>query len=311
MRELGCTRIELGVQHTDDKILKLCRRGHNLQQTKSATTLLRQAGFKIDFHLMPQLPGATPKKDLAMFKKVFTDPDLRPDMIKIYPCTVVPGSKLYNWYKRGRYKPYSTKKLVELLIRVKSEIVPYYCRISRLIRDIPSTDIVAGNRVTNLREVIQAEMKKQNLKCKCLRCREIGHQQKNIKYSILNIFDDIYKASDGTEHFLSIEDTKRNVVLAFCRLRLDATGFYPAYIRELHTYGQMMPIEKKAKNKEQRASKTIVQHTGLGKKLMAEAEEICRHAGVKKLAVISGIGVRGYYKKLGYQLDGTYVVKNL
>lgn len=314
MRQLGCTRIELGVQHTDDKILKLCRRGHNLQQTKEATRLLRRAGFKLDYHLMPQLPGATPKKDFAMFKKVFADPDLRPDMIKIYPCTVVPGSPLFSWHKQGKYKPYPTKKLVEMLIGVKNEIIPYYCRISRLVRDIPSTDIVAGNRVTNLREVIQAEMKKRNLKCKCLRCREIGHNEKNKEQGTKSkpkLFVEQYEASGGMEYFLSYEDAKRNVVLAFCRLRLDPNGLYPAYLRELHTYGQMRPLGQRTKNKEQRASDEIVQHTGFGKKLLAEAEKICRQNGIKKLAVISGVGVRQYYKKLGYRLEDTYMVKKL
>ncbi|MEK7508402.1 MAG: tRNA uridine(34) 5-carboxymethylaminomethyl modification radical SAM/GNAT enzyme Elp3 [Patescibacteria group bacterium] len=306
MRQLGCTRIELGVQHTDDKILKLCERGHNLQQTKDATRLLRQAGFKLDYHLMPQLPGATPKKDFEMFKKVFADSDLRPDMIKIYPCTVVPDSPLYTWHKQGKYKPYPTKKLVEMLISVKSELIPYSCRISRLIRDIPSTEIVAGNRVTNLREVIQVEMKKRNLKCKCLRCREVGHQELGIKNYALGpkLFIEKYEASGGTEYFLSYEDAKRNIVLAFCRLRIDLVGLYPAYIRELHTYGQVATL--KHLNTE-----TLVQHTGFGKKLLAETEKICHGQKISKLAVISGIGVRQYYKKLGYRLEDTYMVKNL
>lgn len=304
-RQLGCTRIEMGIQHTDDKILKLCERGHNLQQTKDATRLLRQAGFKLDYHLMPQLPGSTPKKDFEMIKKVFADPNLRPDMIKIYPCTVVPGSTLYNWHKQGKYKPYPTKKLVEMLIQIKSELIPYYCRISRLIRDIPSTEIVAGNRVTNLREVIQAEMKKRNLKCKCLRCREIGHQILDTKYKIpdTKLFIEKYEASGGTEYFLSYEDAKRNIVLAFCRLRLDPKGLHPAYLRELHTYGQMLELGKT----ESGAS----QHKGMGKKLLAEAEKICREQKISKLAVISGIGVRQYYKKLGYRLEDTYMVKEL
>lgn len=302
MRLLGCTRIELGLQHTDDKILKITKRGHTLKQTKEATKLLRHYGFKIDFHLMPQLPGSTPNKDFKMIKDVFADPDLKPDMIKIYPCSVVKNSELYSWHKKGLFKPYSDKKLIEMLIKVKSEIIPRYCRISRLIRDIPATEIIAGNKITNLRETIQRLMREQGLTCSCLRCREIGHQigQKNIK---IKFFIDKYLASGGTEYFLSFEDNKRHAVYAFCRLRIDPQGLYPAFIRELHTYGQLVEIGQQKKG--------ASQHLGLGKRLVAEAEKIAQKNQVKKLAVISGVGVRGYYKKLGYKLDNTYLVKKL
>lgn len=304
MRLLGCTRIELGVQHTDDKILSLTKRGHNLDQVKQAAKLLRHYGFKLDFHLMPQLPGSTPSKDYQMVKQIFSDPDLKPDMIKIYPCSVVKHSELYTWFKKGLFKPYSDQKLVEMLIKVKAQLIPRYCRISRLIRDIPATEIVAGNKITNLRETIQKIMKEKGLSCSCLRCREIGHhpELKNKKLP-LKIFIDQYTASGGQEYFLSFEDIKRQVVYGFCRLRIDPQGLFPAFIRELHIYGQLVEIGTRQKN--------ASQHSGLGKRLVKEAEKICQKNNVKQLAIISGVGVRGYYKKLGYRLQKTYLAKKI
>jgi len=306
MREQGCTRVELGAQTIDDKILKLIKRGHDAQTIKNAMRLLKLYGFKVDLHLMPQLPGSTPNKDLKTMKEIFDNPDYRPDMIKIYPCTVVKNSELYTWLKKGKYKPYSDKKLLETLITFKT-IVPRYVRISRLIRDIPSHHIQAGNKITNLRQVIQDEMKKRHLKCNCLRCREIGHQTglQSTDHGLQNpkLFIEKYQASEGTEYFLSFEDKNRNVVFAFCRLRIDKNGLFPAFIRELHTYGQSLQIS--AKNKKES------QHKGLGKQLVAEAEKICKNKHTDALAVISGVGVKEYYKKLGFKENKTYLVKKL
>src|SRR3989344_1829664 len=220
MRETGATRVELGVQNTNEKILKLTKRGHGLAAVKLATKMLKDYGFKVDYHLMPQLPGATPTTDLKMMLKVFDDPDYRPDMIKVYPCTVVKTSELYEWLKRGEYKTYSDRQLINMLKKFKAR-VPRYIRISRLIRDIPNHHIQAGNTMTNLRQVIQEEMKKEGLKCKCLRCREIGHQHKAKDATPKpKLFIDEYEASDGREYFLSYEDKNRDVVYAFCRLRI-------------------------------------------------------------------------------------------
>ncbi len=300
MRELGCTRIELGVQTTDDKILKLVKRGHDTAETIRATGLLKKFGFKVDFHLMPQLPGSTPGKDAKMLAGIFDNPDYRPDMIKIYPCTVVKKSPLYRWVKSGKYKPYNDKKLIDILINFKAAI-PRYVRISRLIRDIPGHHIVAGNRVTNLRQVIQAEMLRRGLHCNCLRCREVGHA--NIKLSRPKLFIDKYNASGGIEYFLSFEDAKRQVVYAFCRLRIDKNGLYPAFIRELHTYGQMLKIGTK--------NAIASQHKGMGVKLIKGAEKLAIKAKADIIAVISGVGVRGYYRKLGYKLQNTYMIKKI
>lgn len=309
MREMGTTRIELGIQHTDNEILNLTKRGHNAQQAKDASELLRNYGFKTDFHLMPQLPGSTPEKDLEMMRTIFTDPGYRPDMIKIYPCTVVQGSELYEWFKQGKYHAYSVEELIRILKIVKSEL-PRYVRVSRLIRDIPGQYIEEGNKVTNLRQVIQHEMKKEGLVCKCLRCREVGHVKlEDIPDLTPHLYIDTYETHGGMEYFLSFEDKDRKVVFAFCRLRIvDQSSLflakkisYRAFIRELHTYGQLLNIGQHNKDHSQ--------HKGLGKKLILEAERITRENNIKKLAVISGVGVRDYYRTCGYRLQNTYMVK--
>lgn len=311
MREMGCTRIELGIQHTHDDILKLIKRGHDNARSKFATQLLKNYGYKTDFHLMPQLPGATPESDLAMMKAVFEDPGFRPDMIKVYPCSVIKNSELYDWFKEGKYKAYPTEDLLDMLKKFKPH-VPRYCRISRLIRDIPGQYIEDGNKTTNLRQVIQEQMKKEGTKCVCLRCREIAHVDvSQIKDLTPHLFIDEYETLGGTEYFLSFEDKDRNVVFGFCRLRLlDQTikldkkqAPFPAYIRELHTYGQLVNIGKTEIGSSQ--------HTGLGKKLVKKAEEITREHGIDKLAVISGVGVRDYYRKFGFKLENTYMAKRL
>ncbi|OGH62266.1 MAG: hypothetical protein A2848_01800, partial [Candidatus Magasanikbacteria bacterium RIFCSPHIGHO2_01_FULL_50_8] len=223
LRTLGCTRIELGLQHTDNEILELTKRGHTIEQTKEAMRLLRHAGFKVDVHTMPQQPGSTPEKDFQMYCELFADEALRPDMIKIYPCVVTQTAEIAAWFADGRYTPYPTKDLLEMLVRVKSELIPRYCRISRLIRDIPGDEIIAGNMVTNLRETIQRVMRERGLSCVCLRCREIGHAAQHDpslfkKISEVQLFIEPYRASQGTEYFLSIEDPERNAVFAFARL---------------------------------------------------------------------------------------------
>lgn len=301
LRALGCTRVELGVQTIDDKILAGVRRGHTVAEVIRATKILKDAGFKVDYHLMPNLPGATPKKDLETFKRIFSDQNFRPDMVKIYPCTVIPGSELYKIWKSGGYKPYSDKALIELLLKMKAA-TPAYVRISRLIRDIPSPSIAAGNKITNLREYLQKELERRGLKCKCLRCREIGHV-KNFTPGVKKLFVKKYRASGGTEYFLSIEDPRHKAVYAFLRLRLAKTG--PAYIREVHTYGNLIPLWNIGRAKNQ------VQHTGFGRQLMAAAERLAKKARRKELAVISSVGVRGYYRKLGYRLKDTYMVKSI
>ncbi|MFH1286755.1 MAG: tRNA uridine(34) 5-carboxymethylaminomethyl modification radical SAM/GNAT enzyme Elp3 [Candidatus Magasanikbacteria bacterium] len=310
MRRQGCTRIELGLQAPDDRILNLVKRGHTVQQCKDAMILLRSAGFKVDLHFMPDLPGTTPKHDVEMYKFLFTDPGFKPDMVKIYPNTVIKSAELHEWLEDGRYTPYGNKELFDALMKMKLA-TPRYCRISRLIRDIPTDEISAGNQITNLREALAAELEKQGKQCVCLRCREVGHTKthKPINPSIPYLFVDEYKTSGGTEYFLSFEDEGRNAVFGFLRLRLPSIQSSIinlqslAFIRELHTYGQLVGIGKQ--------DKSASQHKGLGKRLVTEAENIARKNSFEKIAVISGVGVRGYYRKLGYRKKGTYMVKTV
>ncbi len=291
MRDLGCTRVEIGVQAVDDKILKLNKRGHGVKEIVAATKLLKQFGFKITYHLMPALPGATPKKDLALFKKLFTDERFQPDQIKFYPTVVTKGSLLYKWYKQGKYKPYSDTVLQKLIVDCK-KVVPTYVRIIRLIRDIPEESIIAGNKITNLRQIMQ----QRGVKCNCIRCREAKDQP--IKDYQINVLK--YPSSGGTEYFISADSLDKKILYGFCRLRMDFNSpIAPALIRELHVYGELVAVGGQKK----------IQHSGLGKKLLKEAEEIARRAKTNKIAIISGVGVREYYRKLGYKLEEGYMVK--
>ncbi len=310
MRELGCTRVEIGVQSLDDEILELSKRGHLTEQTIRATKLLKDAGFKISYHMMPNLPGSTPAKDLKMFKKLFTGQNFQPDMLKIYPCVVTKGAQIYKWLKQKKYQPYTDKQLLNLLIKIK-KIIPSYVRITRLIRDIPSESIIAGSKISNLRQLIHEKLKARGEFCQCIRCREAREKQfsmSNLQFSIKK-----YRASDGFEYFLSYESKDKKTLFAFLRLRIPQNPEQKlikalpelqdaALIRELHTYGRLIPLKTKQK---------AIQHIGLGKKLMQEAEKIVKKHKIKKIAVISGIGVRQYYKNLGYKLEKTYMTKNL
>ncbi|MDX9893564.1 MAG: tRNA uridine(34) 5-carboxymethylaminomethyl modification radical SAM/GNAT enzyme Elp3 [Patescibacteria group bacterium] len=312
LRMLGCTRVELGVQTTDDEVLKLNRRGNTTAEIVQATRLLKSAGFKIQYHMMPNLPGSTPAKDLKMFIDLFTKPQFQPDMLKIYPCVVTRDALLYHWHRQKKFKPYTDSQLKKLLIKIK-QVIPYYVRITRLIRDIPAESIIAGNKITNLRQLINEEIKDTPQACKCIRCREAKNQPADLKQ--VKMFTQQYEASNGAEYFISFESANRKIIYAFVRLRLPQpvtsqnNQFYrvfpelknAALIRELHTYGQLAPLGQAGE----------VQHLGFGKKLMAQAEIIAKQKQFTKIAVISGIGVRPYYQKIGYRLKGTYMLKNL
>lgn len=309
LRELGVTRVELGVQSIYDHVLELNKRGHKVEATIKATKLLKDAGFKVSYQMMPNLPGSSFKKDIEMFKELFSNPDFRPDLLKIYPLALVKESILYKQYKKRKIKIYPKKKLIKLLIGIKKQ-VPYWCRIERIIRDIPSKDIIEGGaKTSNLREIVQKEMKKQGLKCKCIRCREIkeNYDPKEKLY----LFRQDYNASDNKEIFLTYENKKRDKLYSLLRLRISLDTFLPvlknsAIIREVHTYGQLVPIARG------RASAKAAQHKGLGKKLIKEAEKITKKEfGLDKIAVISGAGARNYFKKLCYNLINSYMVKKI
>jgi len=250
---------------------------------------------------MPGLPGSNPKKDEQMFKELFSNSDFQPDQLKIYPCAVLKNSPLYGLWKNKKYKPYSLKTLINLIIKIKKSIPPHV-RIVRIIRDIPSQSIIAGNKISNLRQIIQSR----KIKCRCIRCREI----RNTKLEVRNIkfIRHDYNASGEKEIFLSFEDLKNDKIVAFLRLRISNSWTLPelkncALVRELHIYGQTLALAQKTQKAQQ--------HKSLGRKLMEEAEKIVKtETKYKKIAVIAGIGVREYYKKLGYKLKGTYMIKN-
>ena len=312
LRDFGVTRVELGVQSIYDDVLKFNFRGSGRKEIIEATKLLKNAGFKICYHMMPNLPGSDLKRDEEMFKELFYNPDFQPDLLKIYPCAILKEAPIYKLWKQGRYKPYAKQELIEILKKIK-KIIPYYVRIQRLIRDIPSQSIVAGPaKISNMRQILEGDSKKENWKCKCIRCREVGRNY-NPKEKLF-LFRQDYKASGGKEIFLSFESKNREHLYSLLRLKImcdiGSRTVLPipgnsVIIRELHTYGKLQSLQHPA-------SQLSPQHKGLGKKLMEEAEKISeKEFGSKKIAVISGVGVRNYYRKLGYKLENTYMVKTL
>jgi elongator complex protein 3 len=296
MKELGATKIELGVQTIYDDILKLNKRGHGIKETIEATRMLKDAGFKVAYQMMLNLPGSNPDKDVKMFKELFENENFQPDSLKIYPCALVKETPLYKLYLKKKYQPYSKKTLIETIVKIKRHI-PEYVRIERIIRDIPATSIVEGGaKISNLRQMIEKKH------CRCIRCREIKNLKKE---KCLFLFRKDYKASKGKEIFLSFEDEKRKNLYSLLRLRIPslAAAKGSAIVRELHTYGQAVDVSKKDSS---------VQHKGLGKKLLKEAEKVSKKEfKINKLVVISGVGVRDYYRKLGYRLEQGYMAKKL
>jgi len=311
LRELGITMVEMGVQSVFDEILEKNRCYFKSETVALATQILKDAGFKVLYHLMPNLLGSNFEKDLKMFEVLFSNEKFKPDWIKIYPTVVVRGSKLYQIWKERKYKPYSDKELIELLIKIKTKL-PKWVRVARILRDIPATKIEAGCKISNLREVVQEEMKKRGLKCSCIRCREV-REKYNLKERAY-LFREDYEASGGKEIFLSFEKKSQTKIFSSLRLRIPSFLFSKgkpvfgvlegaALIRELKTFGEIAPIGKKVLSP---------QHRGLGKRLIKEAERITKKEfSLKKIAVISGIGVREYWRKLGYKLKETYMVKEI
>ncbi len=311
LRTLGVTKVELGAQSIYDNVLKFNRRGHNAQKTIEATKLLKDSGFKVSYQMMLNLPKSNIKRDLKMFQELFNNPNFKPDCLKIYPLAIVKEAPIYKLFRLGKIKPHSTKILINLIKSIKKEI-PYYCRIERVIRDIPSPSVVAGGvKISNLRENVLEEMEKEGLKCKCIRYREI--KEKYEKTEKVYLFRQDYEASGGKEIFLSFENKERTKLYSLLRLRipLQKNPALPilknaAIIREIHTYGQMVPISK---------NKSAPQHKGLGKKLVAMAEKIIKkefsESGCKRIIAISGIGARNYWRKLDYRLKDSYMVKKI
>lgn len=333
-RELGATRVEIGVQSIFDDVLQKNRRGHTVKETIEATKLLKDAGFKAGYHMMPGLLGSSLKKDLQMFKEIFRNPAFQPDLLKIYPCVVTKNSDLYKLWKAGKYKALTNRQAEKLITEIK-KFVPPYVRISRLIRDIPTSSIVAGPNISNLRQIIQNK----GVHCQCIRCREVRGEYTTKDKIILRRIN--YDASGGKEIYLEYVSPDHKKLYSLLRLRINSNvipsppeadklreGSGPkfsrtktpplallswndkkdnsqnsAIIREVHTYGKLLNLKSR--------DKKSPQHAGLGKKLIAEAEKITRaEFGCQKISVIAGIGVREYYRKLGYKLHRTYMTKN-
>ena len=299
LRELGVTLVEIGVQSIYDDVLKKNLRGHDIKETISATKLLKDAGFKVLYQMMPNLAGSSLERDEKMFSELFQNQDFQPDLLKIYPCALLKESPLYKLWRRGQYKPYTKSQLINLIKKIKKTI-PYYIRIQRISRDIPSSSIVSGPaKISNLRQLLAEIIKRENWRCKCIRCREVRRAYDPRERIYLLRID--YQASGGKEVFLNFENKKRTKLYSLLRLRI--TSRNKAVIREIHTYGLLIPIAGK---------ETAPQHRGLGKKLMKEAEKITkREFHLKKISVIAGVGTREYFKKLGYKLEDTYMTKKL
>ena len=289
---LGATKVELGVQSTRDDLLQSMKRGHTVEDAVSANRTLREVGLKVGFHMMPGLPGSSPKEDLEVFKELFSDSRFRPDYLKIYPTLVIEGTELYRQYLSGEYTPLGDDAAAELVSCIK-EILPSYVRLQRVQRDIPAQLIVAGVCKSNLRQLAKLRLSARGLHCRCIRCREAGLRRFLAGEVVPK--HEAYEACGGIEHFLSFEGEDETVV-GFLRLRLSAR----ARVRELHVYGPMLPIGSRAEG---------WQHRGYGAKLMQAAETLAEEAGYSYLEITSGIGARGYYRRLGYELCGPYMAK--
>jgi elongator complex protein 3 len=306
LRRLGVTKVQMGAQSLDDRLLELNKRGHTVERTRQAVSLLRAAGFKIVLHWMPNLHGATPGSDREDFARLWND--FCPDEIKIYPNQLLANAELYEYWQRGEFKPYTTQELIDLIADIKPTI-PRYCRVNRVIRDIPSTNVVDGNRRTSLRQDVQDEIKRRGTRCQCVRCREV--RGKSVKTEALELNDLVYQVGATEEHFISFV-TPDDKLAGFVRLSLPGkyspqTGISDlagaALIREVHVYGQSLAVGAEKAG--------AAQHAGLGTRLLEEAERIAKENGFERMAVISAVGTRGYYLERGFERGEYYLVKRL
>jgi elongator complex protein 3 len=303
MLSLGVTKVELGVQHTDDAILTYNRRGCTVADTVEVNTLLRDAGLKVGFHMMPNLPSSSIESDRVMFETIFSDPRFKPDFLKIYPTLVTPGSEIEDLWQRGGYSPYGEAELVDLIAYGKL-LIPEFTRLQRIQRDIPANLIVAGSKHSNFRQLAQNRLKKLGKRCRCIRCREIGRLP-SLEETEVQVLQ--YEACGGQEYFISA--VSGDSLIGFARLRFPSQVYRPeldgaALLRELHVYGSLVPVGVDADTDEW-------QHRNYGRVLLSKAEEIVAGAGYNNLAIMSGIGVRPYYRRQGYERKGPYMVKGL
>ena len=320
LRSYGVTRIQIGIQSIYNDVLKLVNRGHKVEDSIRAIKECKNAGYKVDIHVMPDLPGTTFEKDMYMVEHILSSPDFMADYIKWYPCLDVEFTEIRKWKQAGSWKPWAEtddgEKIMNLGLKIK-EFSKEYIRFNRIQRDFPEErDNVVGyssnNIKSNFRQLLQNEMKKRGLECKCIRCREVKDRvnETDLKNAVISIQQ--YQASEGTEYFISY--VNNNILYGFVRLRVNFIEnklIVPelegcALIRELHVYGALKTVYDKNIS----GTKTV-QHYGFGKKLVSKAEEIAKSHGYKKIAIISGVGVRNYYRNIGYSLQNTYMIKEL
>lgn len=311
-RRYNCTRIQLGVQHTHNNVLKKINRGHTIECAYDAIKLLKNNCYKVDIHIMPNLPGSSYEIDKAMLEEVLYDERIQVDQYKIYPTAIVPFTKIKKWFDKGSYIPYDDQLLYELIKEFKKNVQKYK-RLNRIIRDIPGHYIEGGysTKFVNMRQLLQDDMRLNSWRCKCIRCREIKGNSVSLDNIKMNI--EKYRASGGDEYHISFDsDCEKNYLVGFLRLRLYNSSeagndmVLPsikgcALIRELHVYSNLNSVGDKIEGS--------LQHKGFGKQLVAKAEELAIENGYNKIAIISGTGVREYYKKLGYNLIDTYMIK--
>lgn len=306
LRRLGCTKVQIGFQSLNDDVLRKNKRGHTVAATRRAVSLLRQAGFKIHAHWMPNLYGSSPEADLEDYKRLFEDPDFRPDELKIYPCSLIESAELMQRYQEGSWQPYRQDTLLNLLVEC-FKLTPEYCRLTRVIRDIPGTDIVVGSRVTNLRQMVEDELVRQGAHSRDIRAREVRYQE--VELGELHLDESWYTTGCSDEVFLQYITDERSIA-GFLRLSLpkdtlplteELAG--AAIIREVHVYGQALGIGE--------SSPGYAQHSGLGKQLIERAAEIAQAHGCQRLAVISAIGTRAYYRKRGFADGALYQTRKL
>ena len=310
MLRYGCTRFEVGVQTLNDDCLKKTNRGHSLEETRKSFQVMKDMCLKINAHMMLGLPASTLEIDEKSLTDLFNLPDYRPDMLKIYPTLVVKGTPLYNMWKNKMFTPIDTQGAAKIIARAYEQF-PRYVRVMRVQRDIPTTVVNEGIQNSNLRQFVEEEMKQNKTQSKDIRAREIGLRQiQGYKPGKFHINVEEFESSRGIDFFIDVVDTQ-DTMIGFIRLRFPSVyGLREeivegtALIRDPHIYGETIPVGGDTK-----VSKS--QHKGWGKKLLLKAEEIAKEKGYTKMAIISGVGVREYYRKTGYELEGPYMTKNL
>lgn len=312
MLDYGVTRVELGVQTLSDSVYKKINRGHFVKDVEEATRILKDSGIKVGYHMMPGL-FTDIEGDLDVFRTVFNDTRFKPDVIKIYPTLVLKGTDLYRLWKKGEFTPYSDEEAVKLIVEIK-KMMPKWVRTMRIHRDIPSYLIEAGVKKSNLGELVYEKLKDENNMCRCIRCRDVGHlnykEDLKVDYNNLKMVVEEYQASDGIEHFISIEDIENNALLGYLRLRFPSIHAHrkevtsdTSIIRELRILGQAIPLGTIFDDAEQ--------HKGFGSNLIQKAEEISIKSGRNNILITSAIGTREYYNKFGYSRVGPYRGKTL